>query len=338
MSISLLGKWMPSINTSSKEKVALAKKVAEYLGLSPREYRKMLSTLRKHIGIVESKMSGNEWGAITYPAVPSKAMNNYRDAFAKHDATRFSAFLSSVEKGEAKINSSTLFPYDIVEKILYKGEDNRVLEAQWKALPNYIEGENNLLVMADVSGSMSGRPMATSVGLAIYFAERNSGAFKDVFMTFSSEPEFVRLKGNSLYEKVHNASHAHWQMNTNIEKAMKKVLDVAVENKLIQEELPKALLIISDMEMDRCSSTDKATYYQHMTKMFNDAGYELPKIIFWNVSARNDTFHATIEDGVQFASGQSTSVFKSIIKNTELSAFDFMLETLNDPMYDCVTI
>jgi hypothetical protein len=336
--VSLLAKWLKSINTSSKESSKLGKKTAETLGLTEKQYRKALSSLRSKIDVVEKKMTENNWTDINYPHVPSKAMNNYRHAFQKHDENRFTEYLDKVSKGEEKINSGTLYPYDIVEKILYQREYNQVLEEQWKALPNYVEGENNILVMADVSGSMDGRPLATSVGLAVYFAERNHGAFHNVFMTFSGNPDFVTLKGNTLHEKVNNARNAHWDMNTDIEKAFQLILNASVSNNLKQEDLPKSLIVVSDMEFDQCTRTGRKTYYQHMKELYAEHGYELPKVIFWNVDARQNTFHAQVEDGVQFASGQATSVFQSIIKNSELGAYEMMIETLNDPMYEKIVI
>ncbi len=335
--VSIMAKWLKSTNTSSKESCKLGKLTAKYLSLSEKEYRKCLSTLRNQIDVTERKMSANKWTEIKYAGVPSKAMNNYRKAFKKHDQDGFEKYLEAVVKGEAKINASTLFPYDIVEKI-FNGEYSQVLEEQWKALPNYVEGENNILIMADVSGSMSGRPMATSIGLAIYFAERNRGAFANVFMTFSSQPDFVKIVGNTLYEKVRNAQKAYWQMNTDIEKAFVRILDVAIANKISQDEMPKSLIIISDMEFDAATGRDKKTYYQHMRDLYNSKGYELPKVIFWNVQARQDTFHAEMKDGVQFASGQSQSVFKALLDNSNLGAYELMVNVLNDPVYDEVVI
>jgi hypothetical protein len=326
------------VNTSSKDSIKLGKETAKQLGLTERQYRKALSVLRSRIDVVERKMTSKNWSEIKYSSVPSKAMNNYRHAFQRQDQERFYEYLEKVSRGEEKINSGTLYPYDIVEKILYRNEYNQVLEEQWKALPNYVEGENNILVMADVSGSMDGRPMATSVGLAVYFAERNHGIFNNVFMTFSGNPDFVTLKGNTLYEKIHNAKNAHWDTNTDIEKAFKLILNASIENHLSQNDLPKSLIIISDMEFDQCTRVDRKTYYQHMKELYAENGYELPKVIFWNVSARQNTFHAQVEDGVQFASGQATSVFQSIIKNSDLGAYEMMVETLNDPMYDRITI
>lgn len=344
-SVSLLAKWLKSANTSSKESVTLGRLTSYQLGFRVRSYRKALTRLRQRIDVVETKMSGNRWSDIEYPKVPSNAMMNYRNAFKKHDEWRFSEYMENVSSGKEKISTATLYPYDIVRKIM-DGEYNAVLEEQWKNLPNYVDGENNMLVMADVSGSMFGTPIAISVGLAIYFAERNHGAFKDIFMTFSESPEFVKLKGHTLYEKVRNASGASWMMNTDIEKAMLEILSVAVENNLGQHDLPEALVIISDMEFDQATQTEythgyvpiKKTYYSLMKEQYENRGYEIPRIIFWNVDARENTFHAVPQDGVQFASGASASVFKSLIQNAQMGAYELMLNVLNDPVYDMVTI
>ncbi|NLZ54012.1 MAG: DUF2828 family protein, partial [Thermoanaerobacteraceae bacterium] len=209
--VSLLGKWLKSANASSEETRRLGRLTAKKLGLSPREYRIALTKLRKRIKVVESQMSANKWEEIEFSEVPSKAMMNYRDAFQRHQPERFEKYKESLKSETSKINTDALFPYEILERAnldvnyikgTFEIDKDPILEAQWKALPNYIEEPANFLVMADTSGSMTGRPMATSISLAIYFAERNRGAFHNQFMTFSRRPQFVELKGNSLREKV----------------------------------------------------------------------------------------------------------------------------------------
>lgn len=207
--ISLLAKWIKTADASSRETRKLGILTAQKLGYPVYNFKRIVRSMRKQIGVVESLMSAGKWNEIKYPEVPSRAMMIYRRAFAKHDPDGFNDFINKADKGEVKINASTLYPYDIVEKILYGREDNKVLEAQWKALPNYIEQGTNALIMADVSGSMSfngGIPLATAIGLAIYFAERNVGAYHNLFMTFSSNPETVVLKGKTLSQKINNAT------------------------------------------------------------------------------------------------------------------------------------
>lgn len=344
--ISLLAKWMPSINASSKEKIRLANTIAKAFGLTPAQYRKYMSALRDYLNVLETRMSKQEWDKIAYNQVPSRAMAKYRKSFYRHDEDRFSQYISDVKQGTETIKAGTLYPYDIVEKYMkknYYGYGRKVfiddvLEAQWKALPNYIEGEENVIVIADVSGSMYGRPMASSVGLAIYFAERNSGPYKDMFMTFSSNPQFVKLKGASLAEKVANAQTAEWGMNTNLEAALMKVLKVAVENNVPTREMPKAIVIISDMEIDACASRNWS-FYDEMVRRFEAQGYTIPNIVFWNVNARHDTFLVDgNRKGVQLVSGQSASTFKNVISSIGLTPYDAMLKTLNSERYSSITL
>lgn len=353
--ISIMAKWLKSTNTSSSKSVRLGRKTAHALGLTERNYRKALSAMRKYIDVVEQKMSANDWDNIDYEGVPARAMAIYRDAFKRHGMNTFKDYIEKVEKGEATIKAATLYPYDIFEKMGFTGGGwggnfkfnhyDQVLEAQWKALPNYVGDGANFLVMADTSGSMMGRPMCTSVGLATYFAERNHGAFKDMFMTFSSRPSFVTLKGNTLYDKVKNVPSI--VDNTNLEAAFDLVLKTAIQGNVSAEDMPKAIIVISDGEIDSYMGQGYYSGYMNRAWGFLDAmrakfrqhGYQMPNVVMWNVASRNDTYLATTDFlGVQFASGQSPSVFKSLIANMGKRAYDAMVETLSDPMYDCVTL
>ena len=344
-SCSLLAKWMPSEKASSEKTRKLAFKAMHALEVNERKYRKMLSMLRKHIKVVEADMSQNKWASIDYEGVPSKAMANYNAAFAKHDPIGFGQYKQALEKGEKKINASTLFPYELVKNYMgYHPDTNAMAEQQWKALPNYVEGENNIIVMADVSGSMSGRPMETSVGLALYFAERNKGAFKNLYMTFTSSPYFIQVNPNdTLAKKVMDCRQKGVGFSTNLEAAFQKILDTAVENHVPAKDMPKALVVISDMEIDKyMRPTDywgrsmKWDFVDTMRARFARHGYELPIMIMWNVEARQDTYLSTRDD-VIFVSGQSPSVFKSFLGALNgKTGYDVMVETLNAPMYDRV--
>jgi hypothetical protein len=332
--VSLLAKWMPSINASSEHTKALAHRFVKALNTTPREYRKTLSALRKYIDVTEVKMSANKWTDIDYKAVPSNAMSNYGSAFARHDYEGFNRYMDAVKSGDVKINAATLYPYNVIET-MYGNRD--VAEAQWKALPNYVDGDNNFLIMADVSGSMMGRPMATSVGLAIYFAERNHGAFANKFMTFTDIPKIVDVTGNDLFDKYCSVTD-HVGYNTNLEAAFDAILSTAVRTKCPQADLPKALVIISDLEIDYWNG-GSLTFTEEMRKRFADAGYEMPKLVYWNVDSRKDTFLASKNDpNAILVSGQSASTFKNLIKGIDLSAFEIMVQTLNDPRYDCVVV
>lgn len=332
--VSLLAKWMPSINASSEHTKALAHRFVKALNTTPREYRKTLSALRKYIDVTEVKMSANKWTDIDYKAVPSNAMANYGSAFARHDYEGFNRYMDAVKSGDVKINAATLYPYNVIET-MYGNRD--VAKAQWQALPNYVEGDNNFLIMADVSDSMTGRPMATSVGLAIYFAERNHGAFANKFMTFTVIPKIVDVTGNNLFEKYCSVTD-HVGYSTNLEAAFDAVLSTAVRTKCPQEDLPKALVIISDLEIDYWDGSS-LTFTEEMRKRFADAGYEMPKLVYWKVDSRKDTFLASKNDpNTILVSGQSASTFKNLIKGINLSAFEIMVQTLDDPRYDCVVV
>lgn len=336
---SLLAKWMPSEKTSSEKTRKLAFKAMRALNVNERKYRKMLSMLRKHIKIVEADMSQKKWAKINYEAVPSKAMANYNRAFLKHDPIGFGAYKEALNNGKKKINASTLFPYELVKNYMgFHRNTNPLADQQWRALPNYVEGENNIIVMADVSRSMSGQPMETSVGLAIYFAERNKGAFKNLYMTFTSSPYFIEVNPNdTLQKKISDCVRKGVGYSTDLEAAFLKVLSTAVENRVPAADMPKALVVVSDMEIDRYMRAGANwDFIDTMRVRFAQYGYKLPKIIMWNVAARQDTYLSNRED-VIFVSGQSPSVFKTFIGSLNgETAYDVMVKTLTDSMYDRV--
>lgn len=339
--ISLLAKWMPTETAHSAETRKLARICMKKLGITPRSYRKVLSALRAHLKVVESLMSAQKWDQIEYPAVPSYAMKNYHGAFAKHDPDGFAQYKESLQKGEKKINASTLYPYDLVHKYWNGGTyTDEIIEAQWKALPNYVEGENNILVMADVSGSMYGRPIESSIGLATYFAQRNHGDYKNLYMTFTDHPHFVSLGENStLASAVYKIRRTDIGFSTDLYAAFGYILNHAVANNIKPEDMPKALVVISDMEIDPYfRGTKNLDFVQKVKADFARYGYSLPKLCLWNVEARNDTF-LTQSDDVLLVSGQSASVFKNLCANLNgKTAWDLMLEVLNDKIYDCIKV
>lgn len=338
--VTLLAKWLKKADASSPNTRKLGIYTAKKIGMSVYDYKRLCVKLRKYIDVVEQRMSAREWDTINYPTVPSRAMMNYRKAFAKHDKERFGEYLNKVQSGEQKINSATLYPYDIVEKILYQHEDSKVLEAQWDNLPDYVDGDVNAVVMADVSNSMRGRPIATSIGLAMYFAERNTGAYHNLFMTFSGHPEFVEIKGKTITEKIRFISKAKWQMNTDLEAALLKILDVAIEKHCSQDEMPKSLIIISDMEIDRCTNQKhRENFYDYVSGVYEEHGYKIPNVVFWNVNSRHDVFLADKNrKGVQLVSGQSASTFKNLIGCVDKTPVEMMYSVLNSDRYQAIQI
>lgn len=336
--VSLLAKWLPSENASSKNTKELASLIAKELGFSPRHYRKVLSLLRNYINIVEVKMSANKWTDIDYSAVPSKAAKNYRRAFERHDYDGYKTYIGNALTGKEKINSGVLYPADLVsiytrDSFLYAKIDDTI-EAQWKQLPDYTAGSENYnaLVMADVSGSMYGKPIAVSISLAIYLAERMSGHFKNHFLTFSASPKLEKLKGDTLCEKVCNLSQAEWGANTNLQAAFDLILETAVENKLPNSEMPTHIFIVTDLEFD--IAVPNKTNFNVIKDKFINVGYNVPILVFWNVNSRQNQVPVTVrEDGVYLVSGYSPCIFESAINTKASTPEDLMLDVLNSEKF-----
>lgn len=344
-SISLLSKWLPSINTSSKAKRNFARKLAKAWGITEREYRKSLTKARAYLDVIEVKTSSNKWGEIDYQKVPSQANLKYRNSFLKHDEERRREYLGKLAKGEVKINATVSFPHDIVHQ--YRVYDRSVtaatideaLEGMWKALPNL--GLENTLVVADGSGSMisqvpGSNAMALEVAnaLAIYCSERNSGEFKNKFITFSCRPQFVNLENcPNLLSKLQLASKYCEVANTDIYKVFRLILDTAVKNKMKQEDVVKNVLIISDMEFDSCTEHAGETNFSRINAEFNAAGYQLPRLVFWNVCGRTNAIPLQQNDnGVALVSGFSVNILKMIMSG-RIDPYDALLDTLNSDRY-----
>lgn len=334
---SLLAKWLPSANASSKETKRLAKKIIKLLNTNEKDYRKNLSLLRGKIKIVETTMSEKRWKDIQYDKLPSKAGMKYRQAFFRNDEERYKGFIDSLSKMEKKINSKALYPYEIVEKCMSKSisnDESKLYDGMWNNLPDYTEGKyEDSIAVVDVSGSMWGTPIKVAISLGIYLAERNKGAYHNHFITFSKIPELIEIKGRNIVEKVKFINNANWGYDTDLEKVFDLILNVAVKNKLKKEELVKKLYIFSDMQFNSASKNNK-TILKVIKKKFKKEGYELPKIVFWNLDAKNEAFPYTIDDnGVQLVSGFSPTIFKQLMKDDFKSAMDLMLEVLNGERY-----
>lgn len=346
--ISLLAKWMPSENTSSKKTKQLAKKVRKLLGLSPRYYRLMLSKLRAYSNVVEVKMCANEWFDINYEHVPSLANLKYKNAFMEHDQTRRLEYLASVAKGESKLNMSVATPVDIVSRYgtWYTMKDiDPTLELAWKNLKDIMVDDT--LVVADGSGSMtvpvSGNISALDVanGLAIYTSEHNSGVYRNKYITFSGHPEFVEFnEDDSLHTKLQIARQHNEVANTNIEAVFDLILATAIKNNISQDEMVKNVLIISDMEFDRAQhgwmggSLLTQSLFDDIKNRYIQAGYKLPRLIFWNVNSRTQAIPLTENElGVALVSGFSQNVLKMVM-SSKYDPYEVLIETITAPRYN----
>jgi hypothetical protein len=366
---SLLGKWLKSENTSSEASKKLGRLTRKLLGLTPKQYRQSLTLLRTKIGIVEQNMSANKWSDISYGNLPSVAGFKYTGSFHRHDGIRYANFLADVAAGETTINSSTLFPYDIVRKalrvmqeqqqmhvdsVLYADQtakvqsDMNALNVMWDNLPNYVGDESqNALAVVDVSPSMEGLPKNVAISLGLYLAEHSVGPYRDHFITFAEQPAIVKVSGSTFVEKVRNITESAWGISTNIEAVFDLILGVAIKNKISQDDMIEKLYIISDMEFDRISNDttnwqdtqQRGSVFRVIRAKYEAAGYKLPALVFWNVDARNNQVPATMDDsGVQLVSGCSPALFTSLISGKDLSAIDLMMHVLNDERYNSVTI
>ena len=343
--ISLLGKWLPSCNASSKQTKKNGTVVRTYLGLSEKNYRKILSKLREYIKIVERQMSAKEWGKINYEAVPSRANLIYNDAFLRNDEERRREYLGSLEKGEAKINASVLFPHDIVYKYgcrLSTRTKDDTLEALWKALPDLVNGDSSTLVVRDGSGSMTWdnlgggvKPLDVATALAIYFAERSCGEFKDKYITFSSRPGLVDMANlNTLRDKLMRSYREADCSNTNIEATFNLILNTAIKGHMKQEEMPKNILIISDMEFD-IATTGKVnqTLFDSISEKFEEHGYKIPRLVFWNAASRTGTIPVKQNKlGVALVSGFSPNIVKMVLSG-ELDPYKCLTDQLDSERY-----
>lgn len=328
---SLLAKWLPTINASSKLTVAKAKFMAKRLDLNEIEYRKLIRKIRKSIGVVEEQMSARKWSKINYSSVPSQASRIYKNAFKRHDEARYDKFIEMAESGDAKINAKTLYPYQIYKSV--EKDYSKTLEALWNQLPDYTMGKN-ALVVADTSASMNGDPMSVSVSLALYFAERNKGQFKDYFISFSEKPKLHRVLGKTLVEKM-NSIRLGDVANTNLQAVFDLILNTAIQNNTPKDEMPDTIYVISDMEFDEavCGNTN----YEVFKAKYELAGYKKPNLVFWNVHSRNDNIPVQQDEvGVALVSGFSPVIFKMAVENK--TPLEVMLDTINSDRYKNIMI
>jgi AraC-like DNA-binding protein len=332
----LLAKWLP-------RKGPFANKVRNFLGMTPKDYRKLIVGLSR---TVEQQMCAKEWARIKYEQVPSVAMNKYRKAFGRNDQPRFSNYIESVLKGETTIKAGVLFPYQLYQA--FKRRENRkAVEAQWENLPDFMkDNKQRVLPMCDTSSSMTVQsenntslvPMDISVSLGIYISERNEGPFKNAFMTFSNRPTLQYLKG-SFYDRCRQLQGAHWEMNTNLEAAFTMLLNTAVKENVSEDEMPTVLLILSDMQFDRCIRGGHQHAMGMIRSKYKNAGYELPQVVFWNINARVGQVPVKFnESGTAVVSGCSPTILKSVLDGSLLDPKEAMLKTVMSERYQSVTV
>ena len=359
---SLLAKWLKSENTSSAESRRLANITRQHFGMNHKQYRKTLSILRNRINIVERLMSENRWDEIEFDKIPSKAGLKYKNAFARHDIERAKAgaqtYADFAKDETKKVNASVLNPVDIADQIFQYGgwggaptqTDRLMWQKYWDNQKDYYNGrQENGIAIVDVSGSMSGQPMNAAVSMGAYIAERGKGPFKDHFITFSSNPALVRFDGVDIYDKFQRARHADWCGSTNIEATFDMMLNVALQNHVPASDMPQTLYIFSDMEFNGCMScgpvnTSRWGYGNHINggaagittllegiaQKWARYGYELPRVIFWNLDARQDNIPA-LGGRFSYISGFSMNMIEQVLSGED--GYSLMMKKLDSERY-----
>ena len=360
---SLLAKWLKSENTSSAQSRALATKTRKAFGLTPREYRKSLSVLRARINVLERLMSAGQWDKIEFDKIPSKAGLVYRNAFARHDVERMRADKDAVtykdfmQDKNTKVNAKALYPYEVVAKATnYSGMnyvwdrsencdpvERAAINKYWDNLEDYFNGASlDALCMIDTSGSMWGSdasaPINVAISIGLYAAERARGPFHGHYISFSSRPQLIETYGSDFVDKVERIYSTNLCENTNIEAAFDMLLDTAIKSHCRQNDLPKTIIVVSDMQFDRQRDhygNSNATLMENIAYKWQRAGYQMPELVYWNAQARgNNVIPMQAKDGITFVSGFSPVLFEQIMKGK--TGYDLMMDKLNSERYECI--
>lgn len=336
---SLASKWMP-------RKGQFAVELRNYLGWTPKFYRKTLVTLSN---TVESLMCAGHWNVIDFSKIPSLASARYRKAFNRNATEAYEDFVAKLEKGETTVNTGAVYPHDVIRNLpshSYGYNDRldvtelKFINEQWDALPNYV-GDNKILPMIDVSGSMScgvgGNQgnltcMQVAVSLGLYCSEKNTGAFNGVHLTFSGNPKLMKTNGRISDRYIQTLSD-DWGMNTNLERAFELVLNTAMQNNVAPEDMPETILIFSDMQFDRCAHIDMSAH--EMIKLaFEKSGYTAPNVVFWNLNAYDNVPVKFNDSGVALVSGFSPAILESILSGEDFTPVGIMNRAIMDERYD----
>ena len=333
----LCAKWMP-------RKGVVANKLRKFLKMNPKQYRKTLVELTN---VVETKMCAKDWESIDYSKLPSLASSKYQKSFNRNDGVRYEQYKNALIDGTAKVNAGAVYPYDIIKSMRYGGGDDVVNNKQWESQPNFMEGSiERIIPVVDVSGSMGCKVgenpnltcMDVAISLGIYISERSEGSFKDAFITFSQNPKLQYLKGN-LRQRLGQLQSADWGMSTNLQSVFELILRQAKHHNISEDMMPTKILILSDMQFNSAISDSNLTAQGMIKQMYEDAGYKLPDVVFWNLNASNSNFPVKFnESGTALVSGFSPSILKSILGGKNFNPESIMFDTINNDRYNLITV
>jgi len=335
--ISLLAKWIPSDNKIKNNGINM--KIVKKMKLTPKKLRKKyLSPLRKKINIVESLMCEQKWNDINYNVVPSNAMHIYSKCFKKKSPEKYTKWLNDLSEGKSKVNAELLFPHQVVAKYYLTNEIDQLLEAQWKVMLEKCEfypDIKNTLVLSDVSGSMEGTPMIISLTMGILISSLANDELKNKVLTFQTNPQFFNIEGETLYEKVKSLKYAPWGGSTDFVKAIQKILDLGIKNNLTNDQMPKRLIVVSDMQFNDAGQN---TNFETIKQLYKENNYLFPHLVFWNVRSSPLDVPAKFDDNsVSLISGFSIDLLKAVLSNEELPTPEStMLSAINVPRYECI--
>lgn len=346
---SLIFKWLPSENASSEKTKELARAIRKSLGITSKQYRKLLSWGRERINVLERLMSSNQWDKISFDRIPSRAGLIYKNAFARRDILK-AKYEHFMQDKSTKVNAKDLYPHEIAHRAFYTDSSDEVnrlaLQKYWDNLPNYYGNkEENGIAVVDVSGSMSGQPMEVAVSMGAYIAEKAHGPFANHFITFSAQPKLVEFKGVDVVDKFNRCVRADWGMNTDLEAVLNMLFNTAVKNHIKQEDMPERIYIFSDMQFDKCvtvpwyssyyaSQSEIDTLMEAEKKRWARYGYKLPSVVFWNVNAAFKNNIPAIGEGFSYVSGFSPVMIETILSGKD--GIDLMLEKLNSERYKMI--
>ncbi len=356
--ISLCAKWVPTEGKADDKKYKFTTKLSKVMGINQAELRKVyIAPLRKHLNLIETKMMQKNYAEIDYSKVPSRCMhihgqqmgkkNRTPNAFARNDQERYTEYLNQLKEGKVKVNASTLYPHEIMNKYfngshICHNEVDDLTEGQWKVMEEKMKALGKIgktLCLCDVSGSMSGIPMSISIALGILISSCcEVDTFKDFILTFTTTPEFHKVEGKNLLEKINNLSRAAWHGSTNFYLAFTTILDRAVKNKIPADQMPERLIVISDMQFD-IAGGGKKTNFEAIDELYKKAGYKRPQLIFWNVNGSTREVpvrHDTADTGL--VSGYSPDILKAVLNGEGLTPKDIMIKALMDERYNLITV
>ncbi len=344
VNLSLVGKWAPTLGTHYDSKVngRQANKLSKLLfpesKTAQKDYRKLLVALREQLKVVEKLMAENRWSEINFGAVPSKAHRNLRKAFGKHEEERYKSYLDSLKKGEAKINVAGIQPHELVQHY-YKSiwgqqqKYDQVIESQWETMVFKLQEKGVLeksMAIVDVSGSMQGLPMMVAMALGMITSQLTSPPFTNTCITFSAEPEIHNITGNTLQERVKSLTGMKWGYNTDLLKVFKLILSRAKSNKLAREKMIKTLFLFTDMQFDVAQPGGSwKTTYGEIKQLYNDEGYDMPQLVFWNLRAAKPAFPCTKDTpGVALVSGYSAELLKVFMDGGSFTPMEIMMKAI----------